>query len=177
MKYLVRHSVILFGLLILVGCASSGVIKDASPISTSTPGLFDFVLVESSSSLDNLDPEKRSLNDMIISGLRETELFESVSGDKADDNTGSGIKINADIREIKQVSSSARTWFGALAGRARILVRVAVSDLNSGKQIQAFEVEGVSGESARAGTTDEAIQRAAQLIVVEMVKISRLTSQ
>jgi hypothetical protein len=153
------------------------VVKNASPVSTSTPVPLDFVLVETSTSLDNLETEKQLLNDMIITGLRETQVFGSVSGDKADAGSGGGIKVYADIKEIKKVSRSARVWVGALAGRARILVQVTVSDLNSGNQIQTFEVEGISGGSARAGTTDEAIQRAAQRVVAEMVKVSRQTSQ
>jgi len=54
---------------------------------------------------------------------------------------------------------------------------VTVSDLSSGKQIQTFAVEGISGGSARAGTTDEAIQQAAQIIVAEVLNITHQTSQ
>ena len=113
---------------------------------------------------------------MLITGLHETQIFGSVSGNIADANSVGGIKIQANIAEISMVSHDARVWFGGLAGRARILVQVKVSDLNSGHQIQAFEVEGLSGGSARAGTTDEAIQQAVQRIVAETVKISRQTS-
>jgi hypothetical protein len=48
---------------------------------------------------------------------------------------------------------------------------VTVSDLNSGNQIEAFEVEGKSGKSAYAGTTDEAIQLAAGQIVAKVFKL------
>ncbi|MFZ0826997.1 MAG: hypothetical protein WAO02_06215 [Verrucomicrobiia bacterium] len=65
---------------------------------------------------------------------------------------------------------------GALAGQARILVRVTVSDLNSGNQIEVFEAEGRSGQSAFAGTTDEAIQMAAEQIVAQVVKLYTQTS-
>jgi hypothetical protein len=66
---------------------------------------------------------------------------------------------------------------GGLAGRARIVIQVTVTDLNSGNQIETFEVEGKSGKSAEAGTTDEAIQRAAEQVVAEMAEISSRTSQ
>src|SRR5277367_2313942 len=152
MKCMLKYAAIVFVLLNIFGCASAGAVKKASPVSTSTPVSLDFVLVETSSSLGDLEAEKRLLSDMIITGLRETQVFGSVAGNKADINSGSGMKVYADIKEIKQVSDSARVWFGALAGRARIMVHVTVSDINSGNQIQAFEVEGISGESARAGT-------------------------
>jgi len=101
-----------------------------------------------------------------------------VSGNKADANSGGGIKVNVDIKKVSKVSNSARAWFGALAGRARILVQVTISDLNSGKQIETFETEGKSsGGSDLAGTTDEAFQQAARRVVAEVVKISRQTSQ
>jgi hypothetical protein len=63
-----------------------------------------------------------------------------------------------------------------LAGQARILVHVTVSDLSSGNQIEVFEVEGKSGKSAFAGTTDEAIQLAAEQIVAKVVKLYSQTS-
>ena len=164
-------------LMTLVGCVSSGLIKNGGPVSTIRPVSLDFILVETSCSLPDVKTDGRLLNDNIITGLRDTQLFGSVTGNKEDINSGSGIKVKADIQEIKRVSPGARVWFGALAGNARVLVQVTVSDLNSGDQIQTFEVEGQSGASASAGTTDEAIQRAAQQVVAEVVRIRRQTSQ
>ena len=168
----------LLALLVPAGCASSsGLVKNASPISTNKPVSLDFVLVETSSSLADLAGEERLLKDSIITDLRETAFFGSVSGNRADTNSASGIKIRADIKEINKVSDNARVWMGGLAGQARIVVRVTVTDLNSGNQIETFEAEGKSGNSARAGTTDDAIQRAAEPVVAEIVEIRSRTSQ
>ena len=178
MKEALKLAAPLVALLVLAGCASSsGLVKNASPISTNKPVSLDFVLVETSSSLSDLEGGKRLLNDSIIRGLRETSFFASVSGNRADTNSASGIKIRADIKEINKVSDSARVWMGGLAGQARIVVQVAVTDLNSGNLIETFEAEGKSGDSARAGTTDEAIQRAAEQVVAEIVEIRSRTSQ
>ncbi len=177
MKGILKYATILVLLANLAGCASSGVVRNASPIATATPVPLDFVLVQTSSSLAGLETEKHQLNEMIITGLRETEIFGSVSTNMADAGPAGGIKVTADIKEITKVSNDARVWFGALAGRARILVAVKIASLNSGNQIQSFEVEGLSGDTARAGTTDEAIQRVAQRVVAELIKISRQTSQ
>ncbi len=168
---------ILFLLLNLAGCASpSGAVKNDSPVLLGNLVSLDFVFVESTSSLGDLETEKHLLNDFIVSGLRETQFFTSVSGNKADVNSGGGIKVAADIKEINKVSDNARLWTGALAGQSRILLQVTVSDLNSGNQIEVFEAEGQSGKSAFAGTTDEAIQLAAEQIVAKVVKLHTQSS-
>ena len=177
MKCIFNLAAILFVLLNLVGCASpSGVVKNDSPVLISKLVSLDFIFVESTSSLGDLETEKHLLGDLIVSGLKEKQWFTSVSGNKADVNSGGGIKVAADIKEINKVSDNARSWAGALAGQARILVQVTVSDLSSGNQIEVFEAEGKSGKSAFAGTTDEAIQLAAGQIVAEVVKLHTQTS-
>jgi len=161
----------------LLGCASSGMVKKASPILTSMPVSLDFALVETSSSLSDLDPESQFLKQSIITGLNESEIFGVVSGNKADVRSGNGLKVEVEIKEIKKVSDSARVWGGGLAGRASLLIHVKVSDLISGKLVEIFDAEGKSGKSAYAGTTNEAIQQVANQVVIEVVKISMQTSQ
>jgi hypothetical protein len=172
MKCVFNLAPILFMLLNLVGCASpSGVVKNDNPVLISKLVSMDFIFVESTSSLGDVETEKHQLGDLIVSGLREKQWFPNVSGNKADGNSGSGIKVAADIKEINQVSDNARLWAGALAGQARILVHVTVSDLISGNQIEVFEAGGKSGKSANAGTTYEAIQMAAGQIVAKVFKL------
>ena len=172
MKCVFNLAAILFVLLNIVGCASpSGVVKNDSLVLTNKLVSVDFIFVESTSSLGDLETEKHLLGDLIVSGLREKQWFTNVSGNKADGNSGSGIKVAADIKEIHKVSDNARSWTGALAGQARILVHVTVSDLSSGNQIEVFDAEGKAGKSAFAGTTDEAIQLAAGQIVAKVFKL------
>jgi len=178
MQYALKFSTGLLILLTLVGCAtSSGTVKNASPVSLAKPLSLDFILVETSSSLGELKTEKRRVNDAIISGLNETGLFTQVSANQSDAGDANGIKVHANIVEIREVSDNARSWVGGWAGRARILVQVTVSDLKSGAPVETFEAEGQSGGSAKSGTTDEAIQEAASQIVAEVVKINSQTSQ
>ncbi len=178
MKHSFHLAAVLFVLVNLAGCAtSSGVIKSTTPALINQPVSLDFILVSTTSAVGNSAAERNSLNDLIISGLRDTQLFTSVSENKADDRAREGIKVAVEIKEIKKVSDDARAWFGALAGRAQIEVQVTISDLNSGNQIEVFEAEGQSGESPRAGTTDEAIQRAAGQVVAQVVRLNAQTSQ
>ena len=176
-KGAVNFAAISIAVLTLVGCASSGQVKKASPIQTGIPVSLDFALVETSSSLGDVEPESQFLNQSIISGLNERHMFGVVSGNEQDVSSGKGLKVEVEIKEIKKVSDNARVWRGGLAGRASILIHVTVSDLVSGKQIEVFEAEGKSGKSAAAGTTNEAIQQAANHVVVEIVKISMQTSE
>ena len=167
---------IMIGLSALIGCASSGGIQHAGPIATHTPVSIDFARVETSSALGDLESEKHSLNDLVISGLRARDVFGDVEGDEPAAGVSGGMDIKITIKEIKKISPEEREWAGALAGRARIVVGVTVSDLSSGKLIETFDAVGESsGGSNLAGTTDEAIQRAAEQVVAQVIKISRQT--
>jgi hypothetical protein len=171
-----QNAVILFGLVTFTGCVSPEGIQHASPIATGTPVSVDFALVETSSALPGLEMEKSLLDELIISGLRGRNVFGDVDGNVPAAGTSSGIKIKVVIKEIKKISRDERNWAGALAGRARIVVEATVSDLSSGKRIEFFEVVGESsGGSNLAGTTDEAIEQAAGLVVAQVIEISRQT--
>jgi hypothetical protein len=166
----------LFVLLYLSGCASPGPIKVPSPVQTGRPVSMNKILVATTSAVAGLEIENNTLNSAILSGLKETKMFGRVTGDQADLGSEPGIKVKAEIRRIKKVSEQARQWTGGLAGRASLEVRVTIADLNSGELIECFEAHGESGASAFAGTTDEAIQRAAEQIVVELLKLNAESS-
>jgi len=178
MNSAVRFTTLWLALLTLVGCASTGRVHDASPLMAPKPFDLDLIWVKTSSAVPELKPETRMLNDAMVSGLRETRLFQAVSGDKAELGSGSGITLEARITEIRKISNGTRLWAGAMAGRARIRVQVRVSDFNSGHLLETFEADGESSTgSALAGTTDEAIDRAAAEVVGEVVKINARTAK
>jgi len=164
-------------LLALTGCASSGAIRQATPISTGVPVSVDFALIQTSTALAGLEAETNLLNGLVISGLRGRGVFGDVDGNPAAAGSSGGVKVAIKILEIKTISNDERQWAGALAGRARILAQATVTDLSSGKPIETFQAEGLSsGGSNQAGITDEAVQQAAELIVAELVRISRQTA-
>jgi len=168
---------VLPALLSLAGCTTSSGVLTSRPVMASKPVSLDSIVVTTTSSLADLAAEKTYLNDQIISDLKETELFASVGANEAGTNSGDGIKVAVEIKAITRVTDNSRQWFGALAGQAQITVQVTVTDLRSGHQIETFSAEGKSGASARAGTTDEAIQRAAEQVAAEVVKLNAQTSQ
>jgi hypothetical protein len=170
-------ALLVFLTLIFSGCASSSSqVKLPAPVMKSKPTSLDFIDVTTASSFKNLDAEKKLLNESIISGLRQRLLFSDISGNQTNQSSSKGIKVLAQIKEITKVSDNARVWYGGLAGRARILVHVTVSDLSSGRQIEVFEVKGESGKSAFAGTTNEAIQQASEQVVAEVAKLNAQVS-
>jgi hypothetical protein len=134
------------------------------------------ILVVTTSALVGLEIENNALNSAIISGVNETKMFGQVTSNPVELGSDPGIKVNAEIKHIKKVSDQARQWTGGLAGRASIDVRVTITDLNSGESIEWFEAHGESGASAFAGTTDEAINRAAEHIVAELLKLNAESS-
>ncbi len=178
MKNIIESTLLPLVLFLWVGCASSGLVRNASPITAKKPFDLELILVKTSSSSGDLEAEKTMLMDALVSDLRDTQLFHQVSATQAELGSGSGIAVNAEIMAIKKVSKGARLWAGALAGQARIQVRVLVTDLNSGTPIETFEAEGVSsGGSNQAGTTGEAIERVAGEVVGEVLKINSQTAE
>ena len=176
MKITLHFTAILLALVALAGCASKPAVQPARPVVTGKPVSMDTILVTAVSALSGLTTETNVLSDAIYSGLNESKMFASVTQDTAAATAGDGIKIQAEIKKIKKVSDNAREWSGALAGRAWVLVRVTVTDLRSGNPIEVFEVVGQSGQSAFAGTTNEAILRTAEQVVAEMLKLNAQTS-
>jgi Domain of unknown function (DUF4410) len=165
-------------LVIVVGCASSGTVTNISAASTGVPISRDIAIVEATSALTDVEPQKSLLNALVISGLQQTQRFGRVSGNQIAIKPTSGIKVSADIKQVNAVSDVARVMVGAFAGQAQIVVQVTVSDLKSGNQIGTFEAEGKSSAgTAFAGTTDQAVQRVAEQIVAEVVKISTQASR
>ena len=178
MKRILQLLMAMFAGLIFTGCASSsGTISPSRPAMSYKPALFDSIQVATTSDLRNLDSEKQSFNDHVASTLRETGVFANVSEIETNNSSATtGIKVESKITEIKKVSDNARVWFGGLAGKAHVTAQVTVTEFGSGKEIETFEVVGISGNSARSGTTDEAIQRAAEQVAAEVSRISAQTA-
>jgi hypothetical protein len=169
---------LLFILLASPGCVSlPGAGRVVNPVVTGKPVAMDNLLVTVTSLAADSEAEKTLFGEALVSGLKETRLFVSVAGNPADLEAGDGVKISVAITVLKKVTDNARAWTGALAGRARLTVRVTITDLKSGQPIEAFIAEGQSGASAYAGTTDEAVQQAVQPIVAEVLKLNAQTGQ
>jgi hypothetical protein len=157
----------------LAGCATSHHANPLPPpVIVGKPASLDFILVNATNTLPDLQTETTELQDAIVSGLRETGLFADLDVIAPKEVQNGGIKILATIKQINKVSKSARVWYGGLAGRARVVVRVEISDLVTGTPIEEITVEGHTKAAAGAGLTDEAIQLAALQVVDEIKKLN-----
>ena len=157
----------------LAGCASSPRANPLPPpVVVGKPASLDFILVNATNTLPGLQTETTELQDSIVSGLRETGLFANLDVTAPKEAPGGGIKILATIEQITKVSKNARVWYGGLAGKARVVVRVEISDLAAGTPIEEITVEGHTKAAAGAGLTDEAIQLAALQVVDEIKRLN-----
>ena len=170
-------STLLIGFALFAGCASTPDFKPAPPLVTGKPVSMDVILVNAASSLNDVTNETVLLGDSIYSSLKETQLFTKVTQNKQDIGAENGVRLSTKITHIVKVSDNAREWRGALAGRAQAMVQVTLSDLPSGKPFEVFEVLGASGQSAFAGTTDEAIRDAAAKVTAEVLKLHAQTDE
>src|SRR3954465_15362776 len=101
---LLRHVVACLLLVILVGCASSGVVRNSSPMASNAVLSRDFVLLQTSTSVPNTDDKKHLLDALIISGLQQAQKFGRVSGNANLGNPGAGMKVDVVITKVYKVS-------------------------------------------------------------------------
>ncbi len=177
-RYVLGLAALLVALSHITGCVSAPATSRVSSRQLlRKPVTLDPIVVTVTSAAGEFTAEKQLLSDALLSGLKQTAMFATVTGGPDTGGAGAGVTLQPEIITLKKVSENARAWAGALAGQARMEVRVTVADRPSGQPIEVFIAEGVSGKSAFAGTTDEAIQQAAQQIVAEILKLNTQSSQ
>lgn len=164
-------------ILTVAGCMSPGRGKTTQVVNTGKPVSLDIIYVTTASAEENFGDAGQRLNDAIVSQLKESEMFATVTNQVPDASLGQGIKIAVEIKHLKKVSQEARDWTGVLAGRADISIQTTITDLQSGRPIQSFEVEAESGRAPYAETTSEAIYQAAKQIVSEVLKLNAQSAE
>ena len=163
---LVKHGVIfIFISILLSGCASRGTIKETTPMSLKL-STYKTMLFSTSSQIAGISEEIVQLEAVTIAKLREKGLFDKVISGLSSPDAQADLRLNAKIIQLKRVSSGARVMVGAMAGRAGIDVEVELFDVKESKNIGTFVTQGrSSGGTVFAGTTPQAIERAAEQIV------------
>jgi hypothetical protein len=124
------------------------------------------MLLNVSSQVSGTSGEIVQLEASTIAKLREKGLFDKVISGSSSPDARADLRVNAKIIQLKRVSPGARVMVGAMAGRAGVDVEVELYDLKENKSIGTFTVQGrSSGGTAFAGTTPQAVERAAEQIV------------
>jgi len=142
---------------VLTGCASTSTVTGSvAPVSVSTRDIA--VTVETKA--EDSGAEAQKLKELIISEL-------SKNGWKINNN---GLQLIATIKDITKVGRTARLIGGALAGRASVDVEVVLKNKEN-SVLNTFSVTGKSsGGTIFAGTTDQALEKAAGEIVSAITK-------
>jgi hypothetical protein len=145
--------------LVFAGCASTGAIHTATPI---TVKLADYktLLLSVSSEVPESSAETMQLASFIATKLDDKDLFEKVRvGPGCPDcpRCRADLKLHAKIVQLKKVDCS---------GLAGVLVDVALTDMKTGKGVGSFKAEGKSSyRTVLARRTRQAVEHAAEEIV------------
>lgn len=163
---LAKHRVIfIFIVILLEGCASKGTITATTPM-TLKLSTYKTILFNISSQVLGSSEEIVQLESMTVAKLREKILFDKVFSGSSSPDAQADLRLNAKIIQLKRVSPGARAMVGAMAGRAGVDVEVELFDLKESKSMGTFIAQGrSSGGTVFAGTTPQAVERAAEQIV------------
>ena len=154
---------------LLSACAASGSVQtlsaQAPAVDSAKAGA-----VEVSTALQDKADSADALKKAIVAQLIGKKVFKSVTDIDASDYL---LKVN--VVEVSEVSQGARIMFGALAGQAGITANVEVYDRREGKVLSTLVAKGSSsGGHVFAGTTQEAIDQAANQIADYLLQNRRL---
>lgn len=152
-----QNSLVILAILCFTGCASTGALHTKTPITVKLAN-YRTILLYVSSQVPESSGETIQLGSIITDKLHNRGLFEKVLVASTSPGCQAELELNAEIVELKKVSPGART----LTGRAGIVVDVVLTDMNTSTSIGSFRAEG---KSSTAGTTSQAIERAAEQVV------------
>lgn len=156
--------IFIFILILLGGCVSKGAVSLTTPI-TANLSTYKTMLLNISSQFPGSYEEIVQQN-MIIADALKKRLFDRVIAGSLFPDAQADLRLDAKITALKKVSPGERFWGGAMAGRAGVDVEVELFDLRKNKSIGAFFAQGrSSGGTIFAGTTSQAVRRAAEKIV------------
>jgi hypothetical protein len=144
------------------GCASTSSVNSTLAPTVSLDG-FKTISVAVQTKVEDSEKEVKTFKEILISELKKKNKWEVVDG-----NPQCQLGLSATITNLNKVGGASRILLGALAGRASVDVDVVVKDAK-GKVISQFVVNGKSsGGTIFAGTTDQALEKAAEQIAAFM---------
>jgi len=156
--------VVMISAVTFYGCAStSSVNSTVAP--TAAFDSFKTLSINVQTKVEDSEKEAQTFKEILAAEIKKKNKWEVI-----DANPQCQIEISATITNINKVGGAARIILGALAGRASVDVDVIVKDAK-GKVISQFAVSGKSsGGTIFAGTTNQALEKAAEQIAAFMEK-------
>lgn len=108
--------------------------------------------------------EAESFASQVVAKLDATGKFSDVAR-KGSMIGSEDLLVKCEVSDIRRVTTAARALVGAMAGRASMDVHVTLIEPASGKTVGEANVSGVSsGGTIFAGTTEQAIEKAAEAV-------------
>ncbi|MCL4537286.1 MAG: DUF4410 domain-containing protein [Nitrospirae bacterium] len=145
------------------GCASTSTVN-TTIVPTVPLDSFKTVSINVQTKVEDSEKEMQAFKGILISELTKKNKWEVITGNASQGQLG----LTATITNLNKVGGASRILMGALAGRASVEVEVVLKD-SKGNVISQFSVNGKSsGGTIFAGTTDQALEKAAEQIVAFM---------
>ena len=158
------------GSLFLVGCTPLGSIDLKIPPDTAF-GEYSVALLEVTVAVEEDIPEvRRKLDNLVLVELRRASVFHAVHR-ASEVAAGVGdLRIDVAISRYRKVPSILLTIFTVLAGRHRVAADVRVTEVQSGRVVAEFQVEG---SSARGNVYSDGIDQAVEACAATIVGFIR----
>ena len=146
----------------LLGCASTSTVNTAMAHTVSL-GSFKTLSVDVQTKVEDSEKEAKTFREILTSELKKRNKMEVIDG-----NQQTQLNLSATITNLNKVGGASRIFLGALAGQASVDVDVVLKDAK-GNVVSQFAVNGKSsGGTIFAGTTDQALEKAAAQIAAFM---------
>lgn len=168
----IRITLLFFYLAMAVGCTPTGSLTKTKPYDFN-PKHYRTVMIKVSASENDSDTPKDIdlFEDILFRKIKDKKLFPKVIKGSNSSQDRSDLIINAELLRTKHISRKMEFWFGALAGRAEVIVNIDLVDQASEKNMATFRVSGESaGGSILAGTTEEAFNQAVDRVIAFIMK-------
>ena len=114
---------------------------------------------------EDITQELSDLEQLVALSLNEQAIFKSAKLGPCTENCDHALLVTATITDINKVSSSARFFGGAFAGKASMTADVVFADAGRGDTLAVYTVKGKSGGTGLSGGTESAVNRTAKAIV------------
>lgn len=144
-----------------VACARSATTIRTAP--SATPRSFETAIVSVRSADAGIgETERKQFETMVVALLLERRVAPNIVLGESSTGRQNAMVIDLAITGVRKVGGLQRALFGAFAGRASMAVDVAFRDGADPAPFAEFTVKGETGSTGYAGTSTEAIARAAQ---------------
>ena len=148
----------------LLGCASTSSVNSTLAPTVSLNN-FKTLSIDVQTKVEDSEKEAKTFKEILTSELKKRNKMEVIDG-----NQQTQLNLSATITNLNKVGGASRIILGALAGKASVDVDVVLKDAK-GNVLSQFVVNGKSsGGTIFAGTTDQALEKAAEQIAAFMEK-------